>query len=76
MCLGIPMQIQEIDGVNARCTAKGIERDINLFLLQGEVVVPGDYVMVHVGYAIRKMMPVEARTSWELYDQMTSNPDA
>jgi len=72
MCLGIPMQILEINGVNARCAAKGIERDVNLFMLQDEVVDTGDYVMVHVGYAIQKMMPVEARTSWELYDQMMS----
>jgi len=70
MCLGIPMQIMEIDGVNARCTAKGIERNVNLFMLQHEVINVGDYVMVHVGYAIQKIMPVEARTSWELYDQM------
>jgi hydrogenase expression/formation protein HypC len=41
-------------------------------MLQDEVVDTGDYVMVHVGYAIQKMMPVEARTSWELYDQMMS----
>jgi len=71
MCLGIPMQIMEIDDVNARCTAKGIERNVNLFMLQHEAINVGDYVMVHVGYAIQKIMPVEARTSWELYDQMT-----
>lgn len=70
MCLGIPMQIVAIDGVTARCHAKGIERDVNLFMLQHETVTQGDYVMVHVGYAIQKIVPTEARTSWELYDQM------
>lgn len=77
MCLGIPMQIVEIDGVNARCTAKGIERNINLFMLQHDDIGVGDFVMVHVGYAIQKIMPVEARTSWELHEEMTKGrPDA
>jgi len=72
MCLGIPMQILEINGVNARCTAKGIERDVNLFMLDHDDIKVGDYVMVHVGYGIQKIMPAEAQTAWELYDQMMS----
>lgn len=70
MCLGIPMEIVEINGFNARAAAKGIERDISLFMLQDEPVAVGDYVMVHVGYAIQKMSAQEARTAWELYDEM------
>lgn len=70
MCLGIPMQIVEIDGFNARCQAKGVERDVSLFLMQGEEIRLGDFVMVHVGYAIQKMSQEEARSAWELYDEM------
>ena len=70
MCLGIPMQIQEINGFIARCEAKGVERDVSLFMLQDEVLEPGDHVVVHVGYAIQKISPRDARTAWELYDQM------
>jgi len=70
MCLGIPMQIVEIDGFNARCQAKGVERDVSLFLMQGEDVQVGDFVMVHVGYAIQRMSQEEARSAWELYDEM------
>lgn len=70
MCLGIPMQIVEIDGFNARCQAKGVERDVSLFLMQGEDIKHGDFVMVHVGYAIQKMSHEEARSAWELYDEM------
>lgn len=70
MCLGIPMQIVEIDGFNARCQAKGVERDVSLFLMQGENIQLGDFVMVHVGYAIQKMSQEEARSAWELYDEM------
>ncbi len=70
MCLGIPMQISAIDGFLARCNAKGVERDVNLFLMQGEAIAPGDFVMVHVGYAIQKMTEQEARSAWEVYDEM------
>ncbi len=70
MCLGIPMQITAIDGFVARCEAKGVRRDVSLFMMQGEPLQIGDFVMVHVGYAIQKMTPEEARSAWELYDQM------
>lgn len=70
MCLGIPMQVIHIDGFNARCAAKGVERDVSLFMMQGEEIALGDFVMVHVGYAIQKMSEQEARSAWELYDEM------
>ncbi len=70
MCLAIPMQIVEINGYMARCHAKGIERDVSLFMLQDETVAPNDYVMVHVGYAIQKVTEEEARSAWQLYDEV------
>ncbi|ODV03417.1 MAG: hydrogenase assembly protein HypC [Rubrivivax sp. SCN 70-15] len=70
MCLAIPMQVVAIDGLNARCEAKGIERVVSLFLLQHETLQPGDMVMIHVGYAIQRITPDEARTAWALYDEM------
>jgi hydrogenase expression/formation protein HypC len=70
MCLGIPMQIQSIDGFLARCEAKGIQREVNLFMLQDASLREGDFVMVHVGYAIQKMSVEEARSAWELYDEI------
>jgi hydrogenase expression/formation protein HypC len=68
MCLAIPMQITAVDGLSARCEARGIERDISLFMLQDEPPVVGDYVMVSVGQAVRKISEDDARLSWELYD--------
>jgi hydrogenase expression/formation protein HypC len=70
MCLGIPMQIVAIDGYNARCTAKGVMRDVSLFMLQDEPIAVDDFVMVHVGYALQKMSEQEARSTWELLDEM------
>jgi hydrogenase expression/formation protein HypC len=64
------MQIKHIDGFNARCEAKGVERDVSLFMMQDQPLEPGDFVVVHVGYAIQKITPREARSAWELYDQM------
>ncbi len=70
MCLGIPMRIKQIDGFNARCEAKGIERDVSLFMLQHEPLADGDFVVVHVGYAIQKVTEEEAASAWEIYDEM------
>ncbi len=70
MCLGIPMQIKEIDGFNARCEAKGVEREVSLFMLQHEPLAPGDFVVVHVGYAIQRVSAEEAATAWAIYDEM------
>ena len=75
MCLGIPMQIKQIDGFNARCEAKGVERDVNLFMLQHETLQPDDFVVVHVGYAIQKVTPQEARSAWEIYDEILAKLD-
>lgn len=68
MCLGIPMQVVAIDGSSARCQAGGVEREVSLFLLQSQPVAVGDFVMVHVGYAIQKVGEAEARSAWELLD--------
>ena len=76
MCLAIPMKITEINGFNARCEAKGVERDVSLFMLQDDTIQPGDFVMVHIGYAIQKVQPEEARTAWELYDEMLAREQA
>ena len=76
MCLGIPMQVRAIDGFTARCEAKGVSRDVSLFLMQEEPVGVGDFVMVHVGYAIQKIEPEAAASAWELYDEMLAAEQA
>ena len=76
MCLGIPMQVKTIDGFVAHCEAKGVEREVSLFMLQDEPPAPGDYVMVHVGYAIQKLTEQDARSAWELLDQILAEDAA
>jgi hydrogenase expression/formation protein HypC len=75
MCLAVPMQITKIDGFNAHCVAKGVERDVSLFLLQDETIKEGDYLLIHVGYAIQKISEEEALSTWELLDQMLAEDE-
>jgi hydrogenase expression/formation protein HypC len=70
------MQIKEIDGFTARCEAKGVEREVSLFMLQHESLQADDFVVVHVGYAIQKVTPQEARSAWEIYDEMLGSADS
>jgi hydrogenase expression/formation protein HypC len=76
MCLGIPMQIKSIEGYTANCEAKGVHRDVSLFMLQDEDFQVDDFVVVHVGYAIQKITPGEARSAWEMYDLMLAGEPA
>ncbi len=76
MCLAIPMQIIAIDGFTARCEARGQLRDVSLFMMQDEPPVPGDFVMIQVGYAVRRVSAEEASASWELYDQILAELSA
>ena len=64
------MQIREINGFVASCEARGVHRDVSLFMMQEENLKVDDFVVVHVGYAIQKVTPEEAQTAWELYDEL------
>ncbi len=70
MCLAVPMTITKIDGFQCTCEARGIEREVSLFMLQDEPLAPGDHVLVHVGYAIQKVSSEEARETWALFDEV------
>ena len=73
MCLAVPMKITGIDGFNATCEAKGIQREVSLFMLQGEPIDVGDHVLIHVGYAIQKISEEEDRKAF--MDELGKIPD-
>ena len=75
MCLAVPMRIISLSGFAARCEARGVQRDVSLFLLEDGTITVGDYVLVHVGYAIQSISPSDAEASWALYDQITADLD-
>jgi len=70
MCLAVPMRVTEIDGFNCVCEARGIEREVSLFMLQDEQISAGDHVLVHVGYAIQKVSEDQAADTWQLFDEI------
>ena len=70
MCLAIPMQVKSIEEFQCCCEARGIERQVSLFMMQGEDISPGDFVLVHVGYAIQKISATDAAESWQLFDEI------
>ncbi|EGV33653.1 hydrogenase assembly chaperone hypC/hupF [Thiorhodococcus drewsii AZ1] len=76
MCFAIPMQVRSIDGFLAHCEAKGVEREVSLFLMQHESIEVGDYLVVHLGQAIEKIDAERAMEAWEIYDAMLASSDA
>jgi hydrogenase expression/formation protein HypC len=63
MCLGIPGQVVELVDSNdqlARADVSGVTRVINIGLLEEERLVPGDWVLIHVGFALSKIDEEEA----------------
>ncbi len=70
MCLAVPMMVRSTNGFMSTCEAMGIKREVSLFMLQDEQIAPGDFVLVHVGYAIQKVSPTDALSSWELFDEI------
>jgi hydrogenase expression/formation protein HypC len=63
MCLGIPGEVVEVlpgQGDLAKVDVSGVRRVINIGLLAADQVVPGDWVLIHVGFALSKIDEDEA----------------
>lgn len=68
MCLAIPGQIVELlpdTATGALVDVVGVRRRIDLGLLQDDPPVPGDWVLIHVGFAMSKISAQEAREQME-----------
>jgi hydrogenase expression/formation protein HypC len=75
VCLAIPGQVVEIlDELNrlAKVDVAGVRRTVNVGLLDGEDggVTPGDWVLIHVGFALSKVDEEEARATHDLLVRM------
>ncbi len=68
MCLAIPMQVVEIEGLVAQVEEAGVRRSARVDLI--EDVKVGDYVIVHAGVAIDRLDPEEARETLRLFEEM------
>jgi hydrogenase expression/formation protein HypC len=68
MCLGIPGQIVELGTGHqhlAKVEVAGVRRNINIGLLEDEPLEPGDWVLIHVGFAMSKIDELEAARALE-----------
>jgi hydrogenase expression/formation protein HypC len=69
MCLAIPAQVVELrDGDNAVVDLAGVRKEISLALVDNVAI--GDYVIVHVGYALNKLDPEEAAKTLALFAEI------
>ncbi|MFN2444537.1 MAG: HypC/HybG/HupF family hydrogenase formation chaperone [Vicinamibacterales bacterium] len=69
MCLAIPGKIVELvadTATGAIVDVVGVRRRIDLGLLQDDPPVPGDWVLIHVGFAMSKISEVDAREQMEM----------
>ncbi len=68
MCLAIPVRIKKIEDKTAFCEAKGLTQNVRIdFTPEAK---PGDYVMVHAGFAIQTMSEDEAKENMELLEDI------
>ena len=68
MCLGIPGQVVEFLDEHehlARADVAAVKRVINIGLLEDEALAPGDWVLIHVGFAMSKIDEGEAQRALE-----------
>ena len=68
MCLAMPMKIKTVSGQVADCEAGGLTQQIRVDFVND--VTPGDYVMVHAGFAIEKMSEKEALDNIALLEEI------
>ncbi len=67
MCLSIPARIEEIHGEMAVCSVGGSTYKANLMMLSVEELKPGDYVLIHTGFAIQKLDSEEAEANLKTF---------
>ena len=73
MCLAVPARVLEIHGDEGTVEWQGTEVQANFCLL--DHVSPGDYVLIHAGFAIQKYQPEEAQELMELWRKVSEGAD-
>ena len=67
MCLGVPGRVVQVHGLTATVDFWGVRRETRLDVID-EPVGPGDYILNHVGFAIRKIPAGEIQETLALYE--------
>jgi hydrogenase expression/formation protein HypC len=72
MCLAVPMEVKEVSGNTAWVELEGIRREVRLDLLEPKPR-PGDYVIVHAGFALHRIDEEEARESLKTWKEFLAH---
>lgn len=75
MCLGVPGRVISIDGDIALVDFWGVTKPVRLDVVDAPVA-PGDYVLNHVGFAIRRIPASEIGETLAMYDELLQRADA
>ena len=75
MCLGVPGKIVSVDGLVATVDFWGVQRQVRLDVVD-EPVQPGDYILNHVGFAIRRIPAGEIAATLELYEELLRHAES
>ena len=75
MCLGVPGQIVKVNGLMATVDFWGVRREVRLDIVD-QPVGPGDYILNHVGFAIRKIPAEEIGETLALYEELLQASEA
>jgi hydrogenase expression/formation protein HypC len=75
MCLGVPGRVLTIDGMLATVDFFGVKREVRLELIDEPVAI-GDYILNHVGFAIRRIPEEDIEGTLELYEQLMKEAEA
>jgi hydrogenase expression/formation protein HypC len=70
--MAIPMRVVAVEGLVARCEARGSTRVASLVRLMHDPVAVGDYLAVHNGHAVARMTAESAAQAWALFDEMSA----
>ena len=74
MCLAVPVRVERLlDNEMAVVEMDGLRKEISLALVDG--VREGDYVILHVGYALTRLDPDEAERTLALFAELTNRLD-
>ena len=75
MCLGVPGEVKSVDGPSATVDFWGVEKEVRLDTVDAPVE-PGDYILNHVGFAIRRIPDDEIDETLALYESfMDDDPE-
>lgn len=73
MCLAVPGKVVKVEGNQAEVDFGGVLRKVNISLVES---TPGDWVVVHAGFAIEKMDEKEARETLKLWQELLDQEEA